>query len=127
MKKKTFLVTGGTGFIGSNIAKLLVQKNLNVKIFDNNSRGSINKIKNWIPFHLDYIETLTNDEIIGMGHSIGGNIILRSALTHPEKFSKLILLDPTLCWDPLLRSFNQHNSLRIPLVPGYLATRRISL
>ena len=46
MKNKTFLVTGGTGFIGSNIAKLLVQKNLNVKIFDNNSRGSINKIKN---------------------------------------------------------------------------------
>jgi len=46
MKNKTFLVTGGTGFIGSNIAKLLVKKNLNVKIFDNNSRGSINKIKN---------------------------------------------------------------------------------
>lgn len=46
MKNKTFLVTGGTGFIGSNIAKLLVKKNLNVKIFDNNSRGSIDKIKN---------------------------------------------------------------------------------
>jgi len=45
MKKKTFLVTGGTGFIGSNISKLLVNKNYNVKIFDNNSRGSISKIK----------------------------------------------------------------------------------
>ena len=45
MKKKTFLITGGTGFIGSNIAKLLVEKNQKVKIFDNNSRGSINKIK----------------------------------------------------------------------------------
>jgi len=47
MKKKTFLVTGGTGFIGSNISKLLVSKNYNVKIFDNNSRGSINNIKNF--------------------------------------------------------------------------------
>ena len=47
MKKKTFLVTGGTGFIGSNISKLLVNKNYNVKIFDNNSRGSISKIKNF--------------------------------------------------------------------------------
>ena len=47
MKKKTFLVTGGTGFIGSNISKLLVKKNYNVKIFDNNSRGSISKIKNF--------------------------------------------------------------------------------
>ena len=47
MKKKTFLVTGGTGFIGSNISKLLVNKNYKVKIFDNNSRGSINNIKNF--------------------------------------------------------------------------------
>lgn len=47
MKKnrKTFLVTGGTGFIGSNICELLVKKNYYVKIFDNNSRGNINKIK----------------------------------------------------------------------------------
>ena len=47
MKKKTFLVTGGTGFIGSNISNLLVKNNYNVKIFDNNSRGSINNIKNF--------------------------------------------------------------------------------
>ena len=45
MKKKTFLVTGGTGFIGSNICRLLISKNYNVKIFENNSRGSIKKIK----------------------------------------------------------------------------------
>ena len=45
MKKKTFLVTGGTGFIGSNICQLLIKKNFNVKIFDNNFRGSFNKIK----------------------------------------------------------------------------------
>ena len=44
MNKKTFLVTGGTGFIGSNICKLLLKKNYNVKIFDNNYRGSIKKI-----------------------------------------------------------------------------------
>ena len=46
MKKKVFLVTGGTGFIGSNICELLIKKNYSVKIFDNNSRGSLNKIKN---------------------------------------------------------------------------------
>ena len=47
MKKKTFLITGGTGFIGSNISKLLVNNNYNVKIFDNNSRGSIDNIRNF--------------------------------------------------------------------------------
>ena len=46
MKKKTFLVTGGTGFIGSNICKLLLKKNYKVKIFDNNFRGSSSKIVN---------------------------------------------------------------------------------
>ncbi len=45
MKTKTFLVTGGTGFIGSNISKYLVDNKYNVKIFDNNSRGNISKIK----------------------------------------------------------------------------------
>ena len=43
--KKNFLVTGGTGFIGSNICELLISKNHNVKIFDNNFRGNISKIK----------------------------------------------------------------------------------
>tara|TARA_Y100000590_G_C15716187_1_gene1011984 strand:- start:1700 stop:2629 length:930 start_codon:yes stop_codon:yes gene_type:complete len=47
MKRKTFLVTGGSGFIGSNICKLLISKNYNVKIFDNNSRGSIDKIRDF--------------------------------------------------------------------------------
>lgn len=45
LKNKTFLVTGGTGFIGSNISKLLINENYNVKIFDNNSRGSLTKLK----------------------------------------------------------------------------------
>ncbi len=43
--KKTFLVTGGTGFIGSSISELLVKKKYKVKIFDNNSRGSLKRIK----------------------------------------------------------------------------------
>ena len=51
--KKTFLVTGGTGFIGSSICELLVKKKYKVKIFDNNSRCSlkcIKKIKKKITF-----------------------------------------------------------------------------
>ena len=45
MKKKVFLVTGGTGFIGSNICKFLINKNYGVKIFDNNYRGDFGRIK----------------------------------------------------------------------------------
>ena len=45
INKKHFLVTGGTGFIGSNICKLLIDLGHNVTIFDNNSRGELKRIK----------------------------------------------------------------------------------
>lgn len=44
MKKKTYLVTGGTGFIGSAIIKKLIDKNVNIICFDSNIRGNINKL-----------------------------------------------------------------------------------
>ena len=44
--KKKFLVTGGTGFIGSNISNMLAEKGHQVIVFDNNKRGKINRIKN---------------------------------------------------------------------------------
>jgi len=63
----------------------------------NENNYNITDIRDWTPFHNNFIKSIRNyKNIIGLGHSIGGNLILRSALTHPEKFSKLILLDPTL-------------------------------
>ena len=44
--KKKFLITGGTGFIGSNISNMLANKGYDVVIFDNNKRGKIDRIKN---------------------------------------------------------------------------------
>lgn len=38
---KTYLVTGGTGFIGRNLVKRLIKNNYNVKVFDDDSRGNI--------------------------------------------------------------------------------------
>lgn len=42
--KKNILVTGGTGFIGSEITKYLVKNNNKVTVFDNNSRGKIERL-----------------------------------------------------------------------------------
>jgi nucleoside-diphosphate-sugar epimerase len=43
-KTKTFLVTGGTGFIGSNICKMLVKEGHKVLVYDNNSRGNLSRL-----------------------------------------------------------------------------------
>ncbi len=47
MKKKIkkVLVTGGTGFIGNNLVKELIQKGYKVSIFDDNSRGNLSRVK----------------------------------------------------------------------------------
>lgn len=43
--KKNILITGGTGFIGSSITKLLAEDvNNKIRVFDNNSRGSLEKL-----------------------------------------------------------------------------------
>ena len=74
-------------------SRILIKNYLLINFLENN----INlKLKNWIPFHDNFIETIKNKKIIGMGHSIGGNIVLRSALTNPNLFQSIILLDPTL-------------------------------
>lgn len=41
---KHYLVTGGTGFIGAALVKRLVQDGYPVRVFDNNSRGSLSKL-----------------------------------------------------------------------------------
>ena len=78
--------------------------NIDKKYFINNfllrplwPNNNYKELKDWTLFQNDFIDTLDNQEsVIGLGHSIGGNIILRTAISNPEKFSKIVLLDPTL-------------------------------
>ena len=86
MKKKTFLFTGGTGFIGSNMTSLLLSKNYNVKIFDNNSRGSIKKIK-----------TLQSDEYYEDKKNVDKNVLIKKSdiiiIATPHKAYKNIKIN----------------------------------
>ena len=56
-------------------------------------------IKNWELLADDFIEYMFDQEQvnnIGIGHSIGGTLLLYTAIRKPELFSKIILLDPVL-------------------------------
>src|SRR3990167_5354703 len=45
MKPKKYLVTGGTGFIGSALVKRLVKEGHRVRVIDNNVRGSEERLR----------------------------------------------------------------------------------
>ncbi|WP_114416346.1 alpha/beta fold hydrolase [Marinospirillum perlucidum] len=53
---------------------------------------------NWQNLVSEYLQTLpaSDQPLIGVGHSLGGVITYMAALQAPEKFSRLLLLDPPL-------------------------------
>tara|TARA_Y100001935_G_scaffold252607_1_gene256907 strand:- start:1047 stop:1877 length:831 start_codon:yes stop_codon:yes gene_type:complete len=57
------------------------------------------KLKNWRLFVDDFIQHANEQKIknsFGIGHSIGGNIILKAAIKNHEIFKSIVLLDPTI-------------------------------
>ena len=66
--------------------------------------------KDWTIFLDDYLNSIKNENnIVGIGHSIGGNLLLKAALIKPEKFKKIILLDPTFITPVKIRIWNKKN------------------
>ncbi|HEY5983132.1 MAG TPA: alpha/beta hydrolase [Anaerolineales bacterium] len=45
---------------------------------------------------LDFLDELRFDRVVAVGHSLGAVVALRAALTAPDRFGALILIDPVL-------------------------------
>ncbi len=45
MQKKRYLITGGTGFLGSALVKQLIANKQQVRVLDNNWRGNVSKLR----------------------------------------------------------------------------------
>ena len=61
--------------------------------------GEIKKINNWDIFLNDFLHYYNENRSqgnIGIGHSIGGNILIRSAIKNKNLFKSIVLLDPTI-------------------------------
>ncbi len=77
---------------------------------------------------LTLLDTLTDQPVIGIGHSFGGIATLYATIKCPERFSRLILIDPTLLPSRTLWMVRVARWLgwedRFPLVQGALRRRR---
>jgi pimeloyl-ACP methyl ester carboxylesterase len=74
------------------------------------------------------LRSLGSKKIIGVGHSLGGVLTLTAALKEPERFSRIILIDPTMLAPALLRKVwwmkKFFLEFRPDLVAGALRRRR---
>jgi len=85
MKKKNFLVTGGSGFIGSNICRLLISKGHRLTVFDDNSRGKSSNISD-IMSKLKFIKGDIRDKKKLIGSLKGIDAVIHLAYINGTKF-----------------------------------------
>lgn len=91
------------------------------------------QLEDWRPLSDDLIRFLDEQKLeqaVAVGHSVGGIAILRAALQHPERFSRIILLDPVLFPPGFIRFYRIVHALGLghklhPLVPAAQRRRRI--
>jgi len=88
-------------------------------------------LHNWRQFADDLLENLaklTHDPVIGIGHSVGAVTMLYAAIKQPQRFRKLVLIDPTLLPTPALLgirfAYLIGREARIPLVQQALRRGR---
>jgi len=54
------------------------------------------------------IETLDLHNLVGVGHSMGGHSILQAAISMPERFKRLVLIDPVIFSPEFYASPSEH-------------------
>lgn len=85
MTAKHYLVTGGTGFIGSALVRRLVHKGHKVRVLDNNSRGSIGRLAD-IASDVEFIEADIRDATAVNMATQGIDSILHLAYVNGTEF-----------------------------------------
>ncbi|MBI4994122.1 SDR family NAD(P)-dependent oxidoreductase [Candidatus Peregrinibacteria bacterium] len=85
MKQKKFLVTGGSGFIGSALVKRLIKDGYFVRVLDNNSRGARAKLAE-VENKVDFIEADIRDSDAVKKAAKGMDSIIHLAFINGTEF-----------------------------------------
>lgn len=82
------LVTGGSGFIGSNLVKFLINKKKSVSVLDNNFRGSLRNLKS-VSNRLNFIKgDLRNEKVLKKSLKNIDTVFHLAAINGTENFYK---------------------------------------
>ena len=82
---RTFLVTGGTGFLGSALTRRLVAAGARVRVLDNNSRGHIGRLAD-VDGRFDYVEGDIRDAGVVDRACAGVDVICHLAFINGTEF-----------------------------------------
>jgi len=85
MAKKKYLVTGGTGFIGSSLVVSLIKQGHNVRVFDNNTRGDMRRLEGFVD-DIEFIEGDIRDESIVRKACVGIDSVCHLAYINGTQF-----------------------------------------
>jgi nucleoside-diphosphate-sugar epimerase len=85
MNKKSYLVTGGTGFIGSALVHRLVEAGHRVRVLDNNSRGSTGRLIG-IASHIDFIDADIRDAASVTDATRGVDVVIHLAYVNGTEY-----------------------------------------
>lgn len=85
MAKKSYLITGGTGFIGRNVARSLVKDGCKIKILDDNSRGNLGSLKD-IRRDFEFVKGDIRNPTIVKKACLGIDSVIHLAAVNGTKF-----------------------------------------
>jgi len=82
---KRYLVTGGTGFIGSSLVRRLVQSGHSVRVLDNNSRGVLDRLSD-VRSDIEVIEADIRDRDRVVGAAAGVDSVVHLAYVNGTEY-----------------------------------------